>query len=140
MLCGSIQASDTEAFETGLEIMQLAPIQKGAARAISAIELVHTDDTFSMHFVTPVPQFKVTERYKFREEVRIGRRDLRPGKQVVRLETTARSLVVRHGWGDPVPGSLVEEFFCPHADVLHMVSLVEVGGKAAKVLQVYTRQ
>ncbi|CAD7697863.1 unnamed protein product, partial [Ostreobium quekettii] len=133
-------ASAGEAFERGLDVMQLGGLQKGAARAISAIEVEHSDDTFSMHFVTPVPQFKVTEKYTFGREVAIGRRDLRSGRQMVTAEDAGDMLVFRHGWGDPVAGSMVEEFTCPEDGVLHMLSVVEVAGKAATVLQVYRRQ
>ncbi|GMH35074.1 hypothetical protein BSKO_02942 [Bryopsis sp. KO-2023] len=136
------EASDSDAYEEGMELLQLQSIQRVTARMICGLEIQQTEDTFSQHFIlsTVVPQFRVTEKYKIGGTVEINRRDLRPGKTKVTFQCRGDTFVAKHFLGPSFPGKMVEVFRCPEEGVLELDATVLVGRKKARVLMVYRKK
>lgn len=61
-------------------------------------------DFFTVNFVTVVPFFKVTENFPIGGTARMGRRDLRGGRQAGSAARVAGGVRVNMEWGDPLAG------------------------------------
>ncbi|XP_075265799.1 uncharacterized protein LOC142358241 [Convolutriloba macropyga] len=134
--------SDLRSYDEALEMMGIKGIQKTTARLIDGIELSITDSDFTMRFLTIVPNFKVTEPYKFGREAEMSRRDLRGGWQrgtATLLPGGGVELDVvvgpRDSWG------VKEVFFCGanDRDELTIESTVTQGDRVVGFTTVYTR-
>ncbi|KAJ9525016.1 hypothetical protein QJQ45_005947 [Haematococcus lacustris] len=105
-------ASDVEGYERALDLWQISGAQKATARLIEGLEIAVHGNTFSVHFLTIIPMFKVTEAYDLARPVVMMRRG--------RFE---EAYVLRDG------GSTLE-----------VTSTISVGTTSATTVQVYRRQ
>ena len=63
-----------DAYEVALELWNITGVQKATARLIEGLELVAQGDKFTVHFLTIIPYFKVTEEFTVGGTRRIKRR------------------------------------------------------------------
>lgn len=70
----SSQSSDMAQYEKALDLWHINGVQKATARLIEGLELTHSGDSFTLHFLSNIPYFKVTEKYHIGGATRIKRR------------------------------------------------------------------
>ncbi|KAK9807520.1 hypothetical protein WJX72_001403 [[Myrmecia] bisecta] len=135
------QASDYESYDRALAVMKLGGLQRTTAlRLIEGVEIQQTRDNMSVHFLTVVPFFKVTETFSFRGLTTMGRRDLRKGKQTASTKLIPEGVRIDMTWPEPHAGGLVDVFTSPEPNVLHIKSTISVGGASESTVQVYRRE
>jgi hypothetical protein len=130
-------------YERALTLLELGKLQRMTAmQLIEGIEVKHGGQWLSVEFLTVVPFFKVTERYKLGSTVSIPRRDLRPGNQQAEasFDPVNGVLHLKSTWNEPNAGSVNEKLILsPNGRDLEYVSTLVVSHGTEITRQVYTR-
>jgi len=138
-----ISRSDMASYERALTLLELGKIQRTTAmQLIEGIELKHGGQWLSVEFLTVVPFFKVTERYKLGGTVSIPRRDLRPGNQRAEayVDPVDGVLHLKSSWNEPNAGSVNERLVLkPNGRDLEYISTLVVPHGTEITKQVYTK-
>ncbi|KAG7671233.1 hypothetical protein Ndes2526B_g02294 [Nannochloris sp. 'desiccata'] len=138
-----LSRSDMASYERALTLLELGKLQRMTAmQLIEGIELKHGGQWLSVEFLTVVPFFKVTERYKLGSIVSIPRRDLRPGNQQAEayVDPVDGALQLKSSWNEPNAGSVNEKLILsPNGCDLEYVSTLVVPHGTEITRQVYTR-
>lgn len=134
-------ASDVEGYERALDLWQISGAQKATARLIEGLEIAVHGNTFSVHFLTIIPMFKVTEAYDLARPVVMMRRDLRPGQATATAGLGAHGVTVAASWSAPFAGRFEEAYeLRDGGSTLEVTSTISVGTTSATTVQVYRRQ
>lgn len=130
---------DKRGYERALELMGLGGIQKATALGLEGMEVQFDEaaGVFETFFLTPVPFFKVRERYVLGGvETKQSRRDLRGGQQVAKAWLKGDRVVTELAWGPQQSGTGSEEFWVDENDQLNVKSTVTVNGQSSTTVQV----
>ncbi|KAI8476594.1 MAG: hypothetical protein J3K34DRAFT_516468 [Monoraphidium minutum] len=126
--------SDLAGYERILDLLGLGGLQRLTAKLIDGDAAALT-----VSFVTVVPFFKVTERFPFAFSTTMGRRDLRPGRQTAVTKRVDGGVRVEMTWGEPLAGSLVEEYALLPDGALRVRAAATIGSASAAADSVYAR-
>ncbi|GIL77303.1 hypothetical protein Vretimale_3040 [Volvox reticuliferus] len=133
-------ASQVEAYELLLDVLELGGLQKVTARLIDGLDLRHDEQRFEISFVTVVPFFRVTEKIRFDATTTMMRRDLRSGRQSAQATRIPGGVVVDMVWEAPLAGSLKEEYLASEdGNAMAVTSTIRIGPRTASATQVYRR-
>ena len=138
-----LSRSDMTSYERSLMLLELGKLQRlTAMQLIEGIELKHGGEWLSVEFLTVVPFFKVTEKYRLGNTVSIPRRDLRPGNQQAEayIDPADGALQLKSTWKEPNAGSLNEKLLLSSdGNTLEYTSTLTVPQGKEVTKQVYTR-
>ena len=130
---------DKEGYARALDLMGLGGIQKATALGLEGMEVKLDEDAgvFETFFLTPVPFFKVRERFMLGGvETKQSRRDLRSGEQVGKAWLQGGRILAEIAWGPKHAGTGREEFWVDESGLLHVKSSVTVNGQSSTTVQV----
>ena len=134
-----------KSYERALALLELGQLQRlTAIQLIEGIEVTYEGTAgVTLHFLTVVPFFNVSERYRFDTSVSISRRDLRPGQQIATAAVDADgTLRLKSEWTAPNAGSVEEVLsMIDNGKSLEYVSTLrmEKNGGTETTKQVYTK-
>lgn len=132
---------DKDGYGRALDLMGLGGIQKATAMGLEGMEvkLDEASGVFETFFLTPVPFFKVRERFVLGGvESKQSRRDLRGGQQVGKAWLREGRIVTQIAWGPKQAGTGQEEFWVDENGQLNVKSTVTVNGQSSTTIQVCT--
>lgn len=133
--------SDMASYQRSLKLLQLGRLERlTATELIEGIQLQQKADTLDLKFLTVVPFFNVTEKYRLNETVSIPRRDLRPGVQRAQAWITADgALHLTSTWKEPNSGSVDEVLKYREDGSLEYISTLKVIAGVECTRQVYRK-
>ncbi|GBF91799.1 hypothetical protein Rsub_04904 [Raphidocelis subcapitata] len=141
-------ASDLAAYERSLDLLGLSGLQKLTAKLIDGMEIrqargpgawIIDPGTLVVSYVTVVPFFRVRESFPLGATAEMPRRDLRPGRQTALARRVEGGARVEMAWGEPLAGSLVEEYTLLPDGRLRVRATTAVGGRSVTADAVYAR-
>ena len=134
--------SDIPSYERALALLELGKLQRlTAVQLIEGVELEQRGNLVTLRFLTVVPFFKVSEKYRLGGTLLLPRRDLRSGDQTATASIEDDgTLHLQSRWGEPNAGSVDERLkLLDGGDVLEYVSTLKVAKGTETTKQVYRR-
>lgn len=130
---------DRSGYERALDLMGIGGIQKATALGLEGMEVQLDEDAgvFETFFLTPVPFFKVRERFLLGGvETKQSRRDLRGGEQAAKAWLRGDRVFTEIAWGPQEAGTGKEEYWMDENGQLNVKSIVTVKGQSSTTVQV----